>query len=230
MLSDRSARAIQADQANGQITVTCTGTPIPTATQGTGPTPVPTATSPGGPTPIPGKECYVTVAHGDTLYALARRYNTTVAAFMAANKLSNPNLIYVGQKLLIPGCTPGGGPSPYPTTPPSGKCYTHIVKPGETLYGIALASGDSVAGIASRNKIVNPNLIFVGQRLTVCPGGGSGGPPPPSGKCRYTHVVKPGDTVFRLALLYKTSVRAIAVANNLANPNLIYVGQVLCIP
>jgi LysM repeat protein len=257
MLSDRAARAIEAEQANGQVTVTCTGTPatprtpgVPTATTPSGGTPTvipgyPTPTRiPGQPTAVPGKECHYVVQRGDTLYSIARRYNTSVAAFLAANKLANPNVIYAGQKLLIPGCQSGGGPYPYPTVPPghyppppTGDCFTHIVKPGETLYGIAFGTGDSVAGIASRNKLVNPNLIYAGQRLTVCPKGGyypdpgTGSPYPyPGGKCRVTHVVKPGETAFRLALLYKTSVSAIAAANGLSNPNLIYAGQVLCIP
>lgn len=75
-------------------------TPVPT-------TPVPTTPPTGG--------TYV-VRTGDTLSAIARRFGTTVAAIAQANNISNVNLIYVGQVLVIPG----GGTNPVPVTPVPG--------------------------------------------------------------------------------------------------------------
>jgi LysM repeat protein len=43
-----------------------------------------------------------TVVWGDTLSAIARRYNTTVSELVRLNNIKNSNLIYVGQKLRIP--------------------------------------------------------------------------------------------------------------------------------
>jgi LysM repeat protein len=108
------------------------------------------------------------------------------------------------------------------------------VRPGDTLFGIALANGDQQYQLAVRNGIVNPNLIRIGQRLRVCGPGGSVGPgpikPPPGKICRSTHVVKPGENLYRISLLYGTNFLTIAQVNNLVSPDVIYAGQVLCIP
>jgi len=188
----------------------CQQPPPPTAGP-THPTPVPI------PPPVTG--CTHVVKPGETLYSIARLYGTTVLAIMQANGLTNPNLIFVGQVLTIPGCAT-------PPPPPPGDCFAYTVKPFDTLSTIAMTYGDTVMGLAHRNGIVNPNLIYVGQVLTVCPAGGDQDDP----ACRYVHLVKPGETLYRIALYYNSSVWAIATANNLANPNLIYAGQSLCIP
>ena len=110
---------------------------------------------------------------------------------------------------------------------------TYVVRPGDTLFRIALQHNTTVQAIAEANRIVNPNLIYVGQVLTI-PGGGTGAPPappappPPTGTTTYT--VQPGDTLYRIALRFGTTAQAIAQLNNITNINLIYVGQVLRIP
>ena len=105
-----------------------------------------------------------TVRAGDTLTSIAARYGTTVAAIAAANGIRNVNLIYVGQKLLIPGAATGD-------PPPSGGTPTtyriHTVRRGETLAQIAARYGTSVSAIARLNSLRNVNLIYVGQRLRV---------------------------------------------------------------
>ncbi|MGH2536644.1 MAG: LysM peptidoglycan-binding domain-containing protein [Candidatus Promineifilaceae bacterium] len=102
----------------------------------------------------------------------------------------------------------------------------YVVQPGDTLYRIALRFNTSVSAIAARNNLVNPNLIYAGQTLIIP--GTAGEPPPPTGGTTYT--VQPGDTLSRIAARFGTTVQAIAVLNNLSNPNLIYPGQVLQIP
>lgn len=97
----------------------------------------------------------------------------------------------------------------------------HIVQRGETLFTIALKYGITVEAITSANRIFNPDLIFIGQRLVI-----SGGKAP----ARRIHIVKRGETLTYIAMLYGTTPEAITVANNLANPNLLYVGQRLRIP
>ncbi len=104
------------------------------------------------------------VKAGENLTQIARAYGVTVAAIVSANHLWNPNLIYVGQVLLIPvPCT----------TPPSGGCTAiHIVKRGEYLKAIALRYRTTVSVLVQLNNISNPNLIYPGQRLKVpvaCP-------------------------------------------------------------
>jgi LysM repeat protein len=80
--------------------------------------------------------------------------------------------------------------------------------------------------IARSNGIANPNRIYAGQRLVIPTGGYAGGG-------TYTgtvHVVRRGETLYRIALNHGVSMWAIARANGIANPNRIYAGQRLVIP
>jgi LysM repeat protein len=158
------------------------------------------------------------VQWGETLYIIAGRYGVTVNAIVSANGLYNPNYIYAGQMLVIPT----GSPAPSP----SGPTTTYVVQRGDTLGVIAARHGTTVNELARLNSLMNPNLIYVGQVLKV-PGPGTS-PQPPSNMCIYW--VKAGDTLTRIALQYRTTAWALAIANNLANPSFIWVGQQLIIP
>jgi putative chitinase len=92
------------------------------------------------------------------------------------------------------------------------------------LFRISLYYGLSYHTVAAANGIINPDVIYVGQRLTI-PAEGTV-PAQPTG----IHVVQPGENLFRIALKYGVTVEAIAVANNISNVNLIYPGQRLIIP
>jgi len=160
------------------------------------------------------------VQWGETLSIIAGRYGVTVNAIVSANGISNPNYIYAGQSLVIPG---GSAPSPAPS---SGGTTAYVVQRGDTLGAIAARYGTTVNYLVSLNGLMNPNLIYVGQVLQV-PGGASP-VPPAADTCVYW--VKAGDTLTKIALQYGTTVWAIAIENNLANPSFIYVGQQLVIP
>jgi LysM repeat protein len=86
-------------------------TPATTATPGStgAPTPAPTPVATAAPTPAPTQIVHV-VQPGEQLGRIAARYGVTVAAIQAANNLANPNLIHVGQKLIIP--PPTASPAP----------------------------------------------------------------------------------------------------------------------
>ncbi|MFN2226843.1 MAG: LysM peptidoglycan-binding domain-containing protein, partial [Anaerolineae bacterium] len=164
------------------------------------------------------------VQRGENLTQIAARYGTSVQALMQANGLSNPNFIWVGQRLTIPGS--GGGSTGGGSTGGG----VHVVQRGETLYSIARRYSTSVNALVQANGLRNANYIYAGQRLTIPGGGGSsrGGGTAPSGGT--VHVVQRGQTLASIALRYGTTAAAIASANGLRNPNLIYVDQRLTIP
>ncbi len=107
---------------------------------------------------------------------------------------------------------------------------THIVQPGENLFRIALRYGTSVENLAQVNGITNPARIYVGQKLTIPGTGGDGETPPPSGDGATTHVVQPGENLFRIALRYNYDYFYLARYNDISNPATIYPGQVIKIP
>lgn len=122
------------------------------------------------------------VQPGDTLWRISRQFNTTVDAIVRTNNIPNPNLIYVGQTLEIPG--DGAAPAPpapptVPGVPAPPAAQTYVVQPGDTLSGIAARFGTTVQAIAQANNIVNVNLIFVGQVLTIPGAGPAPAPVPP---------------------------------------------------
>ena len=183
------------------------------------PIPPGTATQPSLPAaPAPGGTVHV-VQWGESLELIAGRYGVAVSTLAAANGLPNPNLIYVGQRLVIPST--GGSPAPGPGT--------HTVSAGETLSSIAFRYKTTVAALASINNLSNADLIFMGQVLTL-PGGQ---PLPPSqpaaGGCGTVITVGSGDTLSALAWQYGTTISALMQANNLRSTT-IYVDQRLVIP
>lgn len=113
---------------------------------------------------------YYTVVKGDTLSAIAGRYNTTVDNLVAANNISNKNLIYVNQQLVIPtGSTGSSG-----DTGSSGLAsYQYRVVSGDNLYRIAIRYNTTVAQLAAWNNISNTRLIYVGDILQVAEASGS---------------------------------------------------------
>lgn len=164
------------------------------------------------------------VQAGDTLTSIASRFGTTVQAILAANpQITNPNLIFVGQVITVPGAGPG--PQPPPPPPPTG---TYVVQRGDTLSSIARRFGTTVTAILAANpQITNPNLIFPGQVLVI-PGAGPGPQPPPPPPPGATYVVQRGDTLSSIARRFGTTVQSILALNpQITNPNVIFPGQVI---
>ncbi len=118
----------------------------------------------------PQEEYVYTVQPGDTLVGIALRYNLSLAQIALANNLANLNLIFPGQRLLLPGLAAPQNPS--------GQAYpTHMVQPGETLLTIANQYGIALEALVQANDVLNPDVIQVGQTLQI-PLGPK--PPPPA--------------------------------------------------
>lgn len=205
-------------------TVIVTATSAPTAVLPTSVPVVPVSTpTPSAPASAPGT---YTVQWGDWLNKIAQQFGVSTQAIVDANPGLNPNLIYPGQVLKIPapGTTP---PSSGGVTPPTTNPGTYTVQRGDWIYAIARRFGVTVPALLAANPGINPNFVFPGQVLSI-PGSGGTTPPPPGPAGSYT--VQPGDTLFSIAVRFRTTTYALQIANHLANPNFIYPGQVLTIP
>lgn len=127
--------------------------------------------------------------------------------------------------ISLRGCGGTGGPV---TPPPSGCVY--VVRPGDTLSKIAASAGTTVQVLMQINNITNPNIIFVGQHINL-PNCGTPPPQPtPPPAAGGTCVVQPGDTLSAIAKRFGTTVAVLQHLNGIANPNLIFVGQILKLP
>ena len=114
--------------------------------------------------PLLSQTSYV-VQRGDTLSAIARRYGITVQEIATANNIVNPDLIFAGQTLIIPG--QDESPAETPPVEPPVNSSTYVVQPGDTLFRIALTQGVSIAALVQANDITNINLIYAGQVLII---------------------------------------------------------------
>jgi peptidoglycan-N-acetylglucosamine deacetylase len=116
-------------------------------------------------------------------------------------------------------------PAPAATAAPSGSGTSHTVKSGEWLFSIARQYGVSPYTLAQVNGIGAPYTIRPGQVLVI-PSGGTAPVPGTGG----TYTVQRGDTIYSIARKLGKTPSAIINANNLANANFIFPGQVLRIP
>lgn len=113
-----------------------------------------------------------TVQAGDTLWAIARKYNCSITEIVAANsdRIKNPNRIHAGWQLKIPKSgAPVSGSTPDAVLPENRKSGIYIVRQGDTLWKIAREYGCSVSEIISLNRelIRDPALIYSGWELKV---------------------------------------------------------------
>lgn len=115
--------------------------------------------------------------------------------------------------------------STFPDSSFSSIIYT--VKRGDTLSAIALKYKTTVSSIVAQNSfIVNPNLIYPGQKISISSNINFGSS---STSTKY-YKIKYGDTLSQIASRFGTTVSKIARLNNISNPNLIYAGRTILIP
>jgi LysM repeat protein len=132
----------------------------------------------------------IVVRSGDTLNSIAARYGVSPSTLARANGITNPNRIYIGQRLVIPG---SAATTTQPKTiAPASSGGIYIVQPGDTLAKIAARYRTTVSALVALNGLKNPNVIWVGQRLRVGKGGavspGPTKPPVSGGKGRWIDV------------------------------------------
>jgi LysM repeat protein len=196
----------------------------------------------------------VVVTPGDTLSGIATHQGVSVEEIVSLNQLSDPDRIFVGQRLqLVPIAA-----APEPTAPTPGSATTHLVGAGENLTGIAARYGTTIGELAAANGLANPNLIFAGQSLVI-PGASApaaelpaaepapAAPPVAAPEAAppevapapavetlvpgvIEHLVAPGENLTWIAARYGTSIGEIVAASAVADPSFIRAGDVLLIP
>lgn len=113
---------------------------------------------------------------------------------------------------------------------PTSQLETYTIQPGDTLYRIAVRFRTTVTALATENGIVNPSIIFVGQRLRIPNHPINSTLTPFPSQLTTSYTVARGDTLYRIAIRFNTTVSRLIALNHLANPNIIYVGQSLTVP
>jgi len=170
------------------------------------------------PTECPAGTVPYIIRAGDTYFAIAIRFNTTVAALIAANPGVDPNALMIGQRICIPGAAP-------PTECPAGT-VPYIIRAGDTYFAIAARFNTTVAALIAANPGVDPNALMIGQRIcvpvtvppAVCPAG------------TVPYIIRAGDTYFAIAARFNTTVAALIAVNPGVDPNNLFIGQRICIP
>ncbi|MCC5804316.1 LysM peptidoglycan-binding domain-containing protein [Rossellomorea vietnamensis] len=161
------------------------------------------------------------VKSGDTLFAIAKKYKTSVSELKNINHLKSDR-IYVGQVLKVSG----SATAPSKNEPAASKTTNYKVKTGDTLSAIAKKYKTSVSNLKKINHL-NSDRIYVGQVLKVS---GSAAAPAKNESTApsktTTYKVKKGDNLSLIAKKYHTTVSSLKKLNNLKS-DMIYVGQVL---
>lgn len=183
-----------------------------------------------------------TVVRGDTISAIARRFNLDTGAVLQLNKLSPTTLIYPGQTIKLTGTAAAAPSQPAPAAPSapsvSGSATIYTVVPGDTLGAIAAKHGVALSSIFSWNGLNGSSIIYPGQKIKVSGGSAPSAPPAPApapapaplaGTGSYT--IKAGDTLSSIASRHGVSLAALMAANNnVTATTVIYPGQKLTIP
>ena len=152
------------------------------------------------------------VKSGDSLYSIARKFNTTVDELKRLNNLSS-NLLNIGQVLRLP--------TGKPTQVVPSDTDTYIVKSGDNLYAIARKYNTTVNEIKSLNNL-GSDILSVGQILKIPT-------VTPSQEQEETYIVQSGDSLYSIARKFNTTVDELKRLNNLSS-NLLSIGQVLVLP
>lgn len=145
----------------------------------------------------------VYVRAGDTLWAIAREYGTTVEAIARENRIVDPKRIFAGERLRITLPARGSGE----------EIYT--VRRGDTPISIAGKFGVTLSALEDRNGLERGETIYAGDKLSI-PGARMSG---------EFYVVRPGDTLFYISRRTGVPIRTLVGINRIKDPDLIYAGE-----
>lgn len=164
------------------------------------------------------------VQWGENLTRIAARYGVSVPSIVQANHLLYPDWVLVGQQLVIPVPL-----SPYARTPVPTATVADTPAPTDTpvpTSAVADTPAPTSTSVAAESPTPAESPTATVAPETATPGATAPAEPTPV-PADTIHVVQAGETLYRIAARYGTTVSAISALNHLANPNLIYVGQKL---
>lgn len=111
---------------------------------------------------LAGSASTYVVRPGDTLSGISSRLGVSVRALTDANAISDPNLVFAGQALSLPGVGDGGGGAGAPAA-----ARAHTVAAGENLSRIAARYGTTIGALVAANDLADAHHLRVGQRLAI---------------------------------------------------------------
>ena len=175
------------------------------------------------------------IQRGDTLWGVARKNQVSLSILLGANpKISQNSKLSIGQEILIPSSGSQVEPIATPSSTPVESGGNYIVKPGDNLSKIAQLNGVSLADLMSVNQLNKSSIIRPGQSLVIPESTGlstqaviPSANPVPDGAT--THIVKKGDNLTRIGLIYGVGVKQIMEWNGLVDAGKIRVGQSLIV-
>ncbi|WP_374687284.1 LysM peptidoglycan-binding domain-containing protein [Promineifilum sp.] len=171
--------------------------------------------------PNPDGSIVHTVLEGHTFWAIAARYEVSLADLYLFNGLTADSVLNPGDKLTI-RLADGQPPPPTPTPP-----ATHRVREGESLWVIAAYYKTDLATLLWLNGLSQDAVVHPGNEVKVrlLPGE----EPPPTPTPQLTHIVKSGDTAWAIALRYGLTLEQLAAFNNIAPDTILQIGQELLV-
>ena len=185
------------------------------------------------------------VRRGDTLSEIARHYGTTPSAIAAASGIGVHSTLRIGQRLtVVPGTRSAAAarravaaPATAPPPPAEGSgVVIYHVRRGDTLSGLARRYRTSPAAIAAVSGIYVHSTLQIGQRLTIVPAVRSAtdarlvaSSPASDTAGEVVHTVRRGDTLWRIATMYRTSVASLCALNRISRETTLYPGERLTV-
>jgi LysM repeat protein len=171
--------------------------------------------------PNPDGSIVHVVGEGHTFWAIAARYEVSIADLYLFNGMNDDTMLNPGDKLTI-RLADGQPPPPTPTPP-----TTHTVREGESLWTIAAAYRTDLDTLLWLNGVTIDHVVYAGDQVKVRLGEGEA--PPPTPTPQQSHIVRAGDTAFGIALQYGLSLDELLAFNKLSADALLQIGQELLI-
>jgi len=199
-------------------------------------------------TPVSPPKTAHDVRRGETLSMIARRYGVEMNDIRRANNLRG-SVIQPGQVLVIPkagvtAAAPPGGTlvaesrpeiaaqlperQPAAASAAKSKPSVHVVKPGDTLYGLARRYGVTIPALSAANGMSSKSHLTAGDRLEI-PGRSTGGSASTAESTRMTYKVRSGDTLSEIADKFNVSVRQLMSWNRMRQSTSLRAGQKLVV-